>query len=171
MGPCSTPSIRPFPPGTESCGYPSPPGLPSERATRRRSERSNRSLLLVSRFVNSHVLNGPSIFTFVIWSSLSANTCVLHPNTPVGFGIGLTQISSRPTHLHAFGEAFVVDARTPQMSASIYLQSAFVRLDRFEWRDKRAQLTGEQWQMIKTLIPKVLSSAAQSASRQLLDAR
>jgi hypothetical protein len=107
----------------------------------------------------------------VIWSSLSANTCELHPNTPVGFGIGLTQISSRPTHLHAFGEAFVVDARTLQMSASIYLQSAFVRLDRFEWKDKRAQLTGEQWQMIKTLIPMVLSSAAQSASRQLLDAR
>src|SRR5215471_6648289 len=39
----------------------------------------------------------------VIWSSLSANACELHPNTPVGFGIGLTKIGSRATHLHAFG--------------------------------------------------------------------
>jgi hypothetical protein len=112
---------------------------------------------------------GPVDLYLVIWSSLSANTCALHPNTPVGFGIGLTKIGSRPTHLHAFGEAFVVDARTLQTSASIYLQSAFVRLDGFEWRDKRVELTGQQWQMIRTLIPKVLSAAVQSASRQLLD--
>src|SRR5215831_3642018 len=38
----------------------------------------------------------------VIWSSLSANAGQLHPNTPVGFGIGLTKIGSRSTHLHAF---------------------------------------------------------------------
>jgi hypothetical protein len=73
--------------------------------------------------------------------------------------------------LHAFGEAFVVDAHTLQTSASIYLQSAFVRLDGFEWRDKRVQLTDQQWRMIKTLIPKVLSAAVQSASKQLLDMR
>lgn len=114
---------------------------------------------------------GPVDLYLVIWSSLSANTCDLHPNTPVGFGIGLTQISSRPTHLHAFGDAFVVDARTLQTSASVFLQSAFVRLDGFEWRDKRTQMTEQQWQMIKTLMPKVLSAAVQSASRQLLDAR
>ena len=41
----------------------------------------------------------------VIRSSLSANAGELHPNTPVGFGIGLTKIGSRATHLHAFGEA------------------------------------------------------------------
>jgi hypothetical protein len=114
---------------------------------------------------------GPVDLYLVIWSSLSANTCDLHPNTPVGFGIGLTKISSRATHLHAFGEAFVVDARTLQTSRSVLLQSAFVRLDGFEWRDKRAQLTDQQWQMIKTLIPRVLSLAVQSASRQLLDVR
>jgi hypothetical protein len=107
----------------------------------------------------------------VVWSSLSANTCALHPNTPVGFGIGLTKIGSRPTHLHAFGEAFVVDARTLQTSSPVYLESAFVRLDGFEWRNKRAQFTEQQWQMVKTLIPKVLSTAVQSASRQLLGAR
>lgn len=105
----------------------------------------------------------------VIWSSLSANTCDLHPNTPVGFGIGLTKIGSGPTHLHAFGEAFVVDARTLQTSASVNLSSAFVRLDRFEWRDTRAQLSDQQWQTIRTLIPRVLAAAVQSASRQLLD--
>jgi hypothetical protein len=65
----------------------------------------------------------------------------------------------------------VVDARTLQTSASVYLKSAFVPLDRFEWRDKRVQLTNQQWQMIKTLVPKVLSAAVQSASRQLLDGR
>src|SRR3954451_8802896 len=79
--------------------------------------------------------DGPVDLYLVIWSSLSANTCDLHPNTPVGFGIGLTKIGSGPTHLHAFGEAFLVDARTLQTSASVSLQSAFVRLDRFEWRD------------------------------------
>jgi hypothetical protein len=114
---------------------------------------------------------GPVDLYLVIWSSLSANTCELHPNTPVGFGIGLTKIGSRATHLHAFGEAFVVDARTLQTSASVYLKSAFVPLDRFEWRDKRVQLTNQQWQMIKTLVPKVLSAAVQSASRRLLDGR
>jgi hypothetical protein len=107
----------------------------------------------------------------VIWSSASANTCGLHPNTPVGYGIGLTQISDRPTHLHAFGEAFLVDARTLKTSQSVYLGSAFVRLDGFDWKDKRSELSGRQWQLIKTLIPKVLSTAVQSASRQLLDAR
>lgn len=110
---------------------------------------------------------GPIDLYLVIWSSLSANTCELHPNTPVGFGIGLTKIGSRPTHLHTFGEAFVVDARTLQTSASVYLQSGFVRLDQFEWKDKRVALTQQQWQMIKTLMPKVLSVAVQSASRQL----
>lgn len=105
----------------------------------------------------------------VIWSSLSANTCGLHPNTPVGYGIGLTNISSRQ-HLHAFGEAFLVDARTLKTSDSVYLQSAFVRLDGFEWKDKRAELTDQQWRMIKTMIPKVLSAAVQSASKQLLGA-
>jgi hypothetical protein len=114
---------------------------------------------------------GPVDLYLVIWSSLSANTCGLHPNTPVGFGIGLTKNLTRPTHLHAFGEAFVVDARTLQTSASVYLQSAFVRLDGFEWKDKRAELTDRQWHMIKTLIPKLLSAAVQSASRQLLDVR
>jgi len=83
----------------------------------------------------------------------------------------MTQISSRPTHLHAFGEAFVVDARTLQTSASLYLQSAFVRLDGYEWRDKREQLTGQQWQLIKTLIPKVLAGAVKSTSKQLLQVR
>jgi hypothetical protein len=114
---------------------------------------------------------GPVDLYLVIWSSLSANTCELHPNTPVGFGIGLTKIGSRATHLHAFGEAFVVGAHTLQTSTSIYLQSAFVRLDGFEWRDKRVQLTDQQWQMVKTLMPRVLSAAVQSASRQLLDVR
>jgi hypothetical protein len=126
--------------------------------------------VLASRFVSSHA-EGPVDLYLVIWSSLSANTCELHPSTPVGFGIGLTKIGSRATYLHAFGEAFVVDARTLQTSASIYLQSAFVRLDGFEWRDKRVQLTDQQWRMIKTLIPKVLSAAVQSASKQLLDMR
>jgi hypothetical protein len=116
-------------------------------------------------------VEGPVDLYLVIWSSLSANTCDLHPNTPVGFGIGLTKIGSGPTHLHAFGEAFLVDARTLQTSASVNLRSAFVRLDRFEWRDRRAQLTDQQWLTIKTLMPKVLSMAAQSASRQLLDVR
>ena len=114
---------------------------------------------------------GPVDLYLVIWSSLSANTCTLHPNTPVGFGIGLTKIGSGPTHLHAFGEAFVVDARTLQTSAPVYLRSAFVRLDRFEWKDKRTDMTDQQWQLIKALIPKVLSIAVQSASRQLLDVR
>lgn len=45
---------------------------------------------------------GPVDLYLVIWSSLSANTCGLHPNTPVGFGIGLTKNLTRPTHLHAF---------------------------------------------------------------------
>jgi hypothetical protein len=107
----------------------------------------------------------------VIWSSLSANTCALHPNTTIGFGIGLTQISERPTHLHAFGEAFLVDARTLQTSSSVHLQSAFARLDGFEWKGKRAELTDQQWRLIKTMIPKVLSAAVHSASRQLLDSR
>jgi hypothetical protein len=105
----------------------------------------------------------------VIWSSLSANTCALHPNTEVGIGIGLTHISSRPTHLHAFGEAFLVDARTLQRSDSVFLQSAFVRLDGFEWKGKRAELTDQQWRMIKAMMPKVLSMAVHSASKQLLD--
>jgi len=54
--------------------------------------------------------DGPVGLHLVIWSSLSANTCELNPNTPVGFGIGLTKIGSSAIHLHAFGEAFVVDA-------------------------------------------------------------
>jgi hypothetical protein len=107
----------------------------------------------------------------VIWSSLSANDCDLHPNTPVGYGIGLTKVSDRPVHLHAFGEAFLVDARTLQISPSVYLQSAYVRLDGFEWKDKRGELTDQQWRMIKTMTPKVLSAAVHSASRQLLDVR
>jgi hypothetical protein len=114
---------------------------------------------------------GPVDLYLVIWSSLSANDCDLHPNTPVGYGIGLTKVSDRPTHLHAFGEAFLVDARTLKTSDSVYLGSAFVRLDGFEWKDKRAELTDQQWQMIKATIPKLLSAAVQSASKQLLDMR
>lgn len=104
----------------------------------------------------------------VIWSSLSANTCALHPSTTVGFGIGLTQISDRPTHLHAFGEAFLVDAKTLQISSPVLLQSAFTRLDGFEWKGKRSDLTDQQWRLIKTTIPKVMAVGVTMASRQLL---
>jgi len=45
---------------------------------------------------------GPVDLYLVIWSSLSANTCELHPSTPVGFGIGLTKIGS-PTPDIGFG--------------------------------------------------------------------
>ena len=58
-----------------------------------------------------------------------------------------------------------------RFTAPVYFQPAFVRLDGFEWSDKRAQLTRQQRQMIKTLMPKVLSAAVHSATRQLLDVR
>ena len=167
---CSTQPIGSFPPATGSCECPSRPGRPSERATRRTSTHSNCFLLLANRFVSSHALTGPSV-------SISSFGRVCLPirvnciQTTVGFGIGLTKIGSSATHLHAFGEAFVVDAHTLRTSASVYLQSAFVRLDGFEWSDKRAQLTRQQRQMIKTLMPKVLSAAVHSATRQLLDVR
>jgi hypothetical protein len=106
----------------------------------------------------------------VIWSSLSANDCDLHPNTPVGYGIGLTKVSDRPVHLHAFGEAFLVDARTLKLSESVYLHSAYTRLDGFDWKDKRAELSDQQWRLIKTLMPKLFSAAVLSASQQLLGA-
>lgn len=103
----------------------------------------------------------------VIWSSLSGNTCDLHPSTPVGYGIGLTSISGRQ-HMHAFGEAFLVDPRTLKTSPSAYFGSAFMPLDGFEWKDKRSELTDQQWRMIKTMIPKLLAAAVQTASKQLL---
>lgn len=112
----------------------------------------------------------PDDLYLVIWSSLSANTCELHPNMPVGYGIGLSKTGSGPTHLHTFFDAFLIDARTLQTSRFVYLQSAFVQLESFEWRANRAQLTNQQWQTIKTLMPKVLSSAAPRASRDLFEA-
>ena len=121
---------------------------------RRPSANLNCSLLLANRFVSSRRADGRFISSFGPVCLLRVNRI---QNTPVGFGIGSTKIGSRDRHLHAFGEAFVVEAHTLQTSAP----TSNRLLDRFERSDKWAQLTSQQWQMIKTLISKVLSAAVQ----------
>jgi hypothetical protein len=92
----------------------------------------------------------------------------LHPNTPDCFD-RLTKISSRANSIACFGEAFVVDARRLQTSRSVF--SIGFCAPRCSNGGTAGTADRSQWQMIKTLIPRVLSLAVQSAVGSCFDVR
>jgi hypothetical protein len=111
----------------------------------------------------------PAVDAYVlVWSRQKDSDCLDHPQA---YGVGVTKtFASSDATVHAYGQLILIDAHTNQNLATVYLRDPTTSLQSFDWKDKPAEVSDQQMQLIRTAMQKVLGAALSTELRRFVPA-
>jgi hypothetical protein len=99
----------------------------------------------------------PSVDAYLLVRARAAHSACM--DNPQAYGFGLTKSAYGDAAIHTYGQVILINARTDEELATGTMRGATAPLPGFEWKDKPADISAEQAQLIKAAMQKVLAAA------------